>query len=227
MEDKDLLQHRHSLPNGYLNQGFEPGPSQQDQAGAASDSSSTDNYKQSDRDDVGEQSSDGELFKRRTYPGRMGLRDGVRDSNTRWESGGGEGRVEAEREGTLKDVYLAACLVVHRFVCLAVCLLSGFRPCVCLSAFRGMGGAGRSAKKLNREEGEEREQEGGEEKEGKGNNNNRKEREEKHKVTERILPNTDRIFLIKRLLILEFVPYFLTFSKGSTCRGHTLVVIYL
>ena len=83
MEDKDLLAHRHSLPNGYVNPGFEPGPSQQQEAGAASDSSSTDNYKQCDRDDVGEQSSDGELFKRRTFPGRMGLRDGVRDSNTR------------------------------------------------------------------------------------------------------------------------------------------------
>ena len=46
----------------------------------------------------GVQSNDGELFKRRTFPGRMGLRGGVRDSNTRW----GDGEGGAERGGTVE-----------------------------------------------------------------------------------------------------------------------------
>ncbi|KAK7111424.1 hypothetical protein V1264_011059 [Littorina saxatilis] len=82
MEYKERLNQRHkshTLPNGFLNPGFEHGPGE---GGATSDSSSAENYKHSDRDDVAEQSSDVEAFKRRTFPGRIGLSDGVRDSNT-------------------------------------------------------------------------------------------------------------------------------------------------
>ncbi|XP_076459203.1 chitin synthase chs-2-like [Babylonia areolata] len=78
-EDKDLLPHdNHSLPNGFVNAGFEPGPVGPE-GGAGSDSSGTDNYKAGEREDGGEQ-SDGELFKRRTFPGRTSFDDSARNS---------------------------------------------------------------------------------------------------------------------------------------------------
>nr|KAG5714884.1 hypothetical protein BaRGS_000372 [Batillaria attramentaria] len=80
MEDSELLPRCNSLPNGVVNPGFEPGAPLND----ASDSSSTDNYRPSDRDDMDQ--SDVEQFKRRTYPGTFPGRShaaGVRDSSTR------------------------------------------------------------------------------------------------------------------------------------------------
>ncbi|KAL8576680.1 hypothetical protein ACOMHN_025155 [Nucella lapillus] len=87
-EDKDLLPDRDTLPNGYINPGFEPGPLHPE-GGAGSDSSGNENYnKPSERDDMGEQGSDdmgeqgsdGETVKRRTFPGRMSVSEDARDS---------------------------------------------------------------------------------------------------------------------------------------------------